>query len=103
MQVMIPDEVLDAIDLERHANGDAERADGQQLDDALEAQRSAGTEAFERRQADHLRAVEKEMARTALAGVDDELRDRLAEQFPHGLPDHFVGDVEGVDINHLAL
>ena len=47
-------------------------------------------------------AIEEKMPRAALAGIDDELSDRLPEQFAHGLADHFVSDVEGIDVNHFA-
>ena len=59
-------------------------------------------DSFERGKADHLRTVEKELARAALAGVHHELSDGLAEQFPHRLARHFIGHIEGVDIDHLA-
>jgi hypothetical protein len=103
LQIVVADEIFDAFDLERHANGNAEGADGQKFDDALDAERTTRADAFERRQADHLRAIKKEMPRAAFAGVHHELRDGLAEQFADGLADHFVRHVKSVDVNHLAL
>ena len=102
LQIVIADQIFDSLDVERHAHSDAERADREQFDDAFDAQRSARSGAFQRRQADHLRAIEEQVPRAALAGIDDKLRHRLAQQLAHGLPGHLIGDIERINIDHLA-
>ena len=102
MQVVIADQIFDVFDGEGDVDADADGADGQELDDAFDADAAVGADAFEGRQAHHLGAVEEELARAALAGVDDELGDGLAEELADGLAGHLVGDVEGIDIDHLA-
>jgi hypothetical protein len=75
---VIRDEILDPADLERHADSDADRADGQELDRPLNPHTSARAESLQRGQADHLRAVERHLPRRALRSVHDELPERLA-------------------------
>jgi hypothetical protein len=101
-QVVIRDEVLDPADLERHAHRDADRADGQEFHRALNPHATAGTEPLERGEADHFRAVERHLPRSALRRVDHELPNRLAEQFADGQPIQLVCDVEGVKVDDFA-
>ena len=102
LQIVVAHQVLDLLDLERHAHGDADRADGQQLDHALHPHRPVRTDPLQRRQPHHLRPVKEQLPRAALAGIHHELRHRLPEQLAHRLARHLVGHVEGVEIDHLA-
>ena len=95
------DEIFEAVNFERDGDGDADGADGQDFDDALEFDRAEGAHAFDEREANHLRAVKEGMLRVALAGIDFELLDLLPEQFADGIVAHFVGDVEGEHVNGL--
>ena len=63
---------------------------------------ATGADALKGWEPDHLRAIERHLARGALRGSDNELDDRLAEQLAHGESPQLVGDVEGVEINDLA-
>ena len=48
-----------------------------------------------------MRSVKEEMPGTAFAGVDGKLGERLAEDFAHGLPGHFISDIEGVEVYYI--
>jgi hypothetical protein len=48
-----------------------------------------------------LRAVIDELLGGAFAGIDDELGDGLAEKLAEGELEEFVGDIEGVEIDHF--
>ena len=87
---------------EWHAHCDADRADRQEFDRALDADRAERTDAFHRGQTHHLRAMKEQLAWTAAAGVHGEMRDGLAEQLVDGLARRVVGDIERVDIDDLA-
>ncbi len=102
LEVVIFYEVLDAADSEGDADGDADGADGKNFDGAFDADGAMRTDAFQRRQADHLRLVKEEVARAALAGVHGKLRDGLAQQFAERLAGHVVRHVKSIDINHFA-
>src|SRR5438105_15262691 len=69
LQVMIDDEVLDLPHFKGYAHGDADGTDRQQLDNAFYADGPVRTDAFQRRQTHHLRTVEEEVPRAALAGI----------------------------------
>ena len=96
------DEFLNVVHRERHAHGDADGPNGQKFDGALDADRTERADALHGRQADHLRLVEKKLARAALAGIHGELRHRLAEQFTDRLARGVISHVERIDVNDLA-
>ena len=75
--------------------------DRQELDGPFEAHQPPGAELFQGWQANHLRAVKKELPGVSLGGIDGKLRHRLAEQFADGLADHLVGHIEGVHVDDL--
>ena len=102
LEFVINNEVLHLLHFERHPDGDADGPDRQELDDPLDADRPIGPEAFQRRQADHLRPVKEELPRAAFAGIDVELRHWLSKQFAHRLALHVIGDIKREDINHFA-
>ena len=102
LEVVEDDEVLELLDVERDAHGDADGADRQQLDRHPDPRRSERSGAVARWQADGLRLVEEQMPRPAPAGVDLERRHRMPEQLGDRRPGHLVGDVVGVEIDDLA-
>src|SRR5262249_46966726 len=101
LQIMKIDQVFDGPDFEWNANGDTDGAERQQLDHALDAGGSPRTNSLQRRQADHLGPIEKQVARTTFAGVNDELRDRLSEQLAHRPANHLVSDIEAINIDYF--
>ena len=101
-EIVVGDEFGEGVDPEGDMDGDGDGADGEELDGVFDADGAVGADAFDGREADHLRAVEEELAGAAFGGIDFELCDGLAEQFAYGLADHFVGDVEGVDVDDFA-
>src|SRR6267154_4874961 len=99
---MVTHQFLDMFDLKRDADSDADSADRQDLDDAVDASRSVWSNPFQRRQPNHLGAVKEKMAGAALAGIHRELSDWLAQKLANGLALHLVSNIVGIDINDLA-
>ena len=98
---MIRDQLFDTRHLEWHTHRDADRAHRQEFDDPFQSQRAARTDAFQRRQTDHLRSIKEELLGTAFARVHGKLRDGLAEQFPDRQAHHLVSHIESVDVNYF--
>ena len=102
LQIVKSDEVFNVFNREWHANGDADGADGQKFDHALDANRPQWPDAFHRREAHHFRAMKEQLTRTAAARVHGKVCDRLAEQLVDGFARGVVGDIKRVNENNLA-
>lgn len=102
LEIVKADEVFQACDFKRDRDRDANRADGQDLDDALELDWAVRAVGLDERKADHEGAIKEGMLGIAAAGVDFELLDFLAEEFADGFLPHLVGDIEGEHVDALA-
>src|SRR5882724_7039625 len=102
LQIVINDQVLDFLDLERDSYSDADSANGQQLHHPIHSYRPLRANPLERREPDHLWPVEKQVARTAFTRIDHKLRNGLPEQFANRLSSHLVRDVEGIYVDYFA-
>src|SRR5439155_13559388 len=102
LQIMVSDQILDLSHLERHSNGNTDGAHWQQLNDPVHPYRTVWSDPFQRRQPHHLGAIKKQVAWTAFAGIDNELRHGLSQQLAHGLTSHLVSHIESININHFA-
>src|SRR5256885_2119659 len=59
-------------------------------------------DALDWRQSDRLRAVKEKLARAALALVELERLDRLAEELSDRFAAHFISHIVGIHVDHLA-
>ena len=73
LEIMIYDEVLDLPHLEWDAYRDAQRSHGQQLDYAIHTNGPVRSDPFQGGQTNHLGTIEKQVPRTAFAGIYYEL------------------------------
>ena len=103
LQIMENNQVFHAVHHKGDAHRNAHRADRQQFDAAFHPDRPERADAFHRRQANHLRLVEKKLAGIPFAGVHGELRHGLAQQFADWLAGGIISHIKGIHVHHLAV
>ncbi|MPN13139.1 hypothetical protein SDC9_160459 [bioreactor metagenome] len=103
LQIVIDHQIFNTLNTEWHPERNTNRSHRQQLKDPFHAHRPVWAYPLQRRQSDHVRSMEEQMPRVALAAIHSELGHRLAKKLTQRLAGHVVSHVKCVNIDDLPF